>query len=235
MPAPNGFGEGQDGGFSLPDLGSLSAAPSPKQQNDTGTQQPPQKPAGDLDFDFGNLGSLSGGSQQQSAPNTGGEQSPQSRGEARKKEKLHIDVEKKQLKLFGNEEKRARLKVSDYDARQNRKKAKTQVQFVIIALLSILVAFGAYQALVPKKEKTDQDIADIAMAVTNTTAFPLDRGEGFAKDFVEAYLTVNSDTASDKVLSYYYSGSFENSGNVDGVGRSGTSTFRQKLVYGPTV
>lgn len=150
-----------------------------------------------------------------------------------KEQPIEIDTKKKKLKPVGSQK---RIRVSDLDARKDLRANKFRVQTAVLVLVGGLFAFGAYNAIFPEKPHTDEEIAMIALEVTGASTFPVEGGEGFATDFMEAYLTLGDDPVRDRVLNYYYTGSMDATSSSSGdIGVSASSTFQQEIIYGPTV
>lgn len=162
-----------------------------------------------------------------------------------KPELEEIDLEKKRLKPFGSRRDKARgvkrskngaITNSKMDNRKDRNRQATIVRTSVIGILIAIAVFGGKNAIFPPEGVQMSQVDTRIASLTNTTKFPTQRGEGFAKDFISAYMTVNSDSASARVLAYYYTGDMgATSSNSGTIPRNATSSFSQKVVYGPTV
>lgn len=143
---------------------------------------------------------------------------------------LFIDEEQAKLKTFGARKE----KVADYDEekRTNLRKKATIVQFVVIAIVLSILGFAIFKVIVPTKTLTEDDVASIISDQVGITDFPLERGKGFAKDFLQAYLNIGPSTTDANVLGYYYTGALNPNSNPS---RSVRSNYRQNILYGPTV
>lgn len=163
------------------------------------------------------------------------ETSKSSRGRKKKvKENRPTDfVDKKSKKLlpFGR---KTSIDPSTFDKRTDLKKKAKRVQFAILAGLAVLMALGVKNALVPPSVLDEEEVAAIAVEANGGTGFPLNSGEGFARDFMKAYLSINNNEGDQKVLGYFYSGSLKESEQPTNTVQS-ASRFRQTVIAGPTV
>lgn len=150
-----------------------------------------------------------------------------------------IDPQKRILRPFGSKEKQTgkrKLKTSDFDPRKNIERKANLVRRTVILLLMGILGVAIFQALFPPKPLTPQEVAQISAQQAGMTGYPLDSAEGFATDFMKAYLTVNNSEELDQILNYYYTGNFSEGGrSSQGDTRSASSSFNQKIITGPTV
>lgn len=148
-------------------------------------------------------------------------------------EDTFIDEEKEKLKPFGR--KRA-AKVSDFDNRRNMRQKAKFIQVGVLALLAALVGLGLKNAFFPPDSLSSNDVVGIVQSETGSFGFPLDRGGAFAKDFMQAYLTVSQDPGAkainDQTLSYFYTGTKLGGGAPE---RAVGYKYNQAILYGPTV
>lgn len=142
-----------------------------------------------------------------------------------------IDSKNKKIIPFGGS-KKSSIKDSDVDPRADRRKKANIVQGSVISLLALGALAGWYNALVPDDTMGEEEISQIAQTAIGATDFPMQSGEAFAKDFMQAYLSTSDDTAA-AVLSYFYSGDFD--GTVDATNRTVSRGYAQNVLYGPTV
>jgi len=147
----------------------------------------------------------------------------------KKGQDVFIDEKKGVVKPFGGR----KIKENEFDKRKNIRKNAIVIQWVVISLIVILVGLGVKNAVVPPKTLDEQEVADIAAVTTGVTNYPLEKGKGFATDFMKAYLTINNDEVASKVLGYYYSGSL--TVEDDNSNKEATSNYKQTILYGPTV
>lgn len=149
----------------------------------------------------------------------------------KKEEEPEVYIDEKNLKLntFGGNKK---LKVNDLDNRKNLRQRAKVVQYVALGLVAAIAIFAGKNAFFPAESLSPEDVQTIVAGTTGTTGFPLNSGEGFAKDFMKAYLTVNGDVTSKQALGYYYTGSLT---SADSPNRSISQNFRQEIMFGPTV
>jgi hypothetical protein len=151
----------------------------------------------------------------------------------RKKEEkaqdVFIDEENLKLEPFGGKRK---VRVNDLDGRKNLRKRSQIVQYIVIALVLLMVGFAAKSAFFPKPSLTADEVAAIVAETAGVSDFPVEAGKAFATDFMKAYLTVNGDALSKEALGYYYNGSLS---AADSPNRSTTPGFKQTVVYGPAV
>lgn len=142
---------------------------------------------------------------------------------------VFIDDEKLELEPFGGKRK---VRVNDLDGRKNIRQRSQIVQYITIGLVVIIVGFGVKNSFFPEKSLTADEVATIAAETANISSFPVEAGKAFASDFMKAYLTVNGDALSKEALGYYYNGTLV---AADSPNRSATPSFKQSIVYGPTV
>lgn len=148
---------------------------------------------------------------------------------------IEIDPKTKKLLPFGSSKKV--LRTGDFEPRKNIRREQTIARYGVLALASLLVLVAGYQAVFPAKPLTEEQVYEISLQATNYTNFPVESGRGYATDFMRAYLTMDPNSPSDSVMSYYYSGSLENSGSSSSSSstRTATGSYNQTILYGPTV
>lgn len=143
-----------------------------------------------------------------------------------------IDEKTQKLKPFGSGRRKA--KVGEFDKRKNLRARSKIVQWVFIVLMIILVLLGLKNALVPPATLEEDEVAAIYTQLSGETDFPVERGKGFATDFMAAYLTIDpQDQVAIRSLGYFYSGNMNSQPPASS--RVVTSDFRQRVVHGPTV
>jgi len=142
-------------------------------------------------------------------------------------EDTFVDKKNAKIKPFGR-----KAKVSEFDHRKNIRKRAAIIQYSVIGLLVIIVALGVKNAAFPPPSLSEDDVERIAEQTTGNTGFPVERGKGFATDFIRAYLTVSGNDNDEKLLNYYYNGNSENSYSNS---VATNDKMRQKVVSGPTV
>lgn len=147
----------------------------------------------------------------------------------KKGQDVFVDEETKQLLPFGGKRK---LKVNEFDGRKNLRQRAKIVQIIVIAILLVMAIFAGKNALFPQKPLEAPEIQGIIAETVGITNFPLENGKGFAKDFMQAYLTVNGSAESKSVLGYFYNGVL---GAADSPNRSTSQGFKQNILFGPTV
>lgn len=125
-----------------------------------------------------------------------------------------------------------KVKEHDLDSRKNLRVRATIIHYLTVFVLVAIVGFGAYNVFWPKATLSKDDVQQIAASTVGMTNFPSTRGEAFAKDFVQAYLTSGDESAT-KALGYFYSGTMEGEGTPDSLQVS--SGYKQKVLFGPTV
>jgi hypothetical protein len=121
-----------------------------------------------------------------------------------------------------------------------RKKATIFKWFIIVSFILIII-IAVLNVLIPKKELTTSDVQQIAATQVGDTGFPLERGQGVATQFMQAYLMLGGDTSSSKLLDVFYNG--KTSSNSTGSSTGGvslgnasiTGNVTQKIEYGPYV
>lgn len=151
----------------------------------------------------------------------------------KKGQNVYIDEQKKQIKPFGGN-KKTKVKVDDLDVRKNMRRRSQIVQYIALGLIVVVLLFAGKNAFFPPPTLSEEEVIATVNNTVDMTEFPLDRGQGFAEDFMKAFLTVNSDQISSSVLGMYYSGNFIPGGG-ESPNRSTTSSYKQSIVYGPTV
>src|SRR5699024_9980176 len=101
---------------------------------------------------------------------------------------IEIDEKKKKLLPFGSS--RKTLRVGDFDPRKDLRKKKMLVSTIALVILGAILSVSVYKAVFPEKSLTENEVAEIALSVTDYTNFPVDEGEGFATDFIKSYLSI---------------------------------------------
>lgn len=153
-----------------------------------------------------------------------------------------VDKKNKRLLPFGkntgstrDRRKGRKVRDKDIDPRKNRiVKINGYRIFFVTACLAV-VALGGYKAIFPQKALTVDETAQVAQQALGRTNFPEARGEGFAKDFLQAYLTTSDDT-SQQALAYFFNGTLENANNSSvETNRQASANYKQQILYGPTV
>lgn len=207
------------GGFfsrgNKPDKPSRSTAEKPSR---------PEKPV---------KGKSSGGAAkpERSKPTRGGVASFSNTGET---EDTFVDKKNLKLKPFGSGRKKTVSKDGEFDKRENLRNKAQMYRIVTLALVGLLVALGLKNALIPPKTYSPDEIGQMVAAQAGDTGFPLSRGQGFAQNFMQAYLSSNNDQYAPRVLNFYYTGNFDKSnGSAQGV--SSSTNFSQSIVSGPNV
>lgn len=150
---------------------------------------------------------------------------------------VFVDKEKGKLLPFGSKpSKKQRTKEYQYDDRKNMRTSANIIRFVIIASIIALLALGVKNTFFPEPPLTEDEVISVITDTVNITEFPLDRGEGFASDFAQAYLSTDpeGEATNSSVLSYFYTGEFSSETQPDS-NRVVGSGYQQNVVYGPTV
>lgn len=153
-----------------------------------------------------------------------------------------IDKKNKRLLPFGkntgssgDRRKGRKVRTKDIDARKNRIIKINGYRIFFLTACLTLLALGAYNAWFPQKALTVDETAQVAQQALGRTNFPEARGEGFAKDFLQAYLTT-SDETSQQALAYFFNGTLENANNSSvETNRQTSADYKQQILYGPTV
>lgn len=154
---------------------------------------------------------------------------PEDRGE----QPVFIDKKARKLKPYGGA-KSKRKDINSYDQRQNRRQKAAMVQFGVLGLLSLLVLFGFYNAVIPKKQLGVDDVNAIIAANEAALSFPIERGESLTEDFLKAYLEVTPEDISkgDPLLGYFYTGTL--GGDVSST-MTPSGGFLQRILVAPKV
>lgn len=147
---------------------------------------------------------------------------------------VFIDKKNKKVKPLGKKRKERRSKKDKekIDDRKNVGKRITIISIIVIIFLVLIGGAGFYNAIFPPKSLTPDDVSEIIMSEVDTTRFPLEEGKGFAKDFIEAYLNVNSEVAKE-VLGYYYTGELKDFAEAPNLKVS--TDYNQNIIFGPTI
>lgn len=153
-----------------------------------------------------------------------------------KNQDLYVDEEKEKLKTFGGNKKQ-KIKVNEYDERQNKEKRSKIVQYSVLGGIGALFLFSVIAVPITISNTVAPDeVQSLVQAETGGTGFPLNAGEGFAKDFMQAYLTYSgNDSIDNQALQYYQTGTLGASADSGNTGRNVSGNVRQDVVFGPTV
>lgn len=163
-----------------------------------------------------------------------------------------IDEDNLRLESFGDKGGKKRRKdrknrqivrTGDFDNRTNIKRQQKLIKVAALSGIGLLVGLSIFQTIVPEDKWTEEEISTIAQQSSGVTDFPLERGSGFAKDFVESYLTIGGEDEAtvQSALNYFYTGSpINSSGSSTSSGvtndiRTASGNTQQKLIFGPTV
>lgn len=147
---------------------------------------------------------------------------------------MFIDPETKKILPFGERKGHERkVKEHEFDSRNNRQRQVKILQIIVFFLLGAIAVAGLKNAFFPATVPNADEIGAIAKEQTGQTNFPLTRGEGFARDCLQSYLTAGTDDSSAQVLNYCYTGSTTTQNGV--ANRNLSSNYRQSIVFGPTI
>lgn len=154
-----------------------------------------------------------------------------------------IDEEKLELKPFGSGSRietvaNRRIKVGNFDGRNNRQNQKRIVQYATMGLIGIIALASLANVLIPEDNMTPEEVQSVALEAVGESGFPVEEGGAFAQDFMRSYLNINrSDPKSEQILGYFYGNdlSGEGSGSAPAVNRSASGTYGQSIVFGPTI
>ena len=135
----------------------------------------------------------------------------------------------------GDRKKGRKIRDKDIDPRKNRIIKINTTRWIIILIALSIFGVGLYQAAFPKKPLTENQVAQVAQNTLGITNFPAARGEGFAKDFLQAYLTTGDDVST-QALGYFFNGTLNaaNNSNIE-TNRQIATGYKQKILFGPTV
>lgn len=151
---------------------------------------------------------------------------------------LFVDEKNKKLLPFGSKNgKKQKTKEHDYEERKNIRTTANIVRFVIIGALIVLIGYGFKNTFFPEPQLSEDEIISTIQSTVNLTDFPLERGEGFASDFAQAYLSTDAEgqTTNSSVLSYFYTGEMTSTTDNASTNRVVGAEYTQNIVYGPTV
>lgn len=138
----------------------------------------------------------------------------------------------KKKKLFGKKDKN--LDSREKDNRIDLRRRSRLFGIGLVSAVLLIVGLAIYRVVAPSASLTEEEVANIAYQVSGETGFPLERGEGFAKDFIQAYLTVGDRADAQKALmSYYTTGTTSNP--TGGHPNISTMGAVQEVVVGPTI
>lgn len=153
-----------------------------------------------------------------------------------------VDKKKLKLKPFGDGSKKKRkpIKEHEFDNRKNLRQNARIVQLTALGLTLAILGLGVKNTFFQPDQLTEDEISTLSRQSVGMTNFPLTRGEGFATNFMAAYLNANSDDVSGKILNYYYNGTMSDdtsavSDSTISENRIVSSNFKQTVVFGPTV
>ena len=125
-----------------------------------------------------------------------------------------------------------KVKEHDLDSRKNLRIRATIIHYMTVFAIVAVLMLAFYKVLWPQATLSKDDVQQIAASTVGMTNFPSTRGEAFAKDFMQAYLTSGDESAT-KALGYFYSGTMEGEGTPDSLQVS--SGYKQRVLFGPTV
>lgn len=162
---------------------------------------------------------------------------------------LYVDEKKGKLKKFGRDPKTTKkgeksgsrkAAVAEFDERKNLRQKATLIQWGIVGLLAVMTGCGVKNAVLPPPSLSEDEVAEIVAWETGETGFPMARGEGFALDFMRAYMTRNNDPIAEAALNYYHTG--QPPGSEDGGGGASSTDvmeisgdYQQRIAFGPTI
>lgn len=159
------------------------------------------------------------------------EESPRKRAKRRKgggsEEGLpeeFIDKEKMKIKPFGR---RTRESI---DSRKNLKRSVVIFKWIIVISVVSLAFIGAYKTFFNAEKIGKKEIESISLKALGETGFPIEKGKGFALDFMREYIEAGSGVKNN--LGFYYNGSIGESlpdGLTFGKG------FKKKIVGNPVI
>ena len=159
--------------------------------------------------------------------------SKESRRDRKKREKGQVKPHKQRRSFIDDEgmiEPIGGKQAKKVDKRKNRGAAAKVVQGTVITLILGVIGVGTYNAVMPPETLTEDDVVSVVEQRTGLYEdFPREKAEGFARDFIEAYVTTPNDPA---ILGYFYSGNFRES---EAATRIASQEYIQKVVIGPTV
>lgn len=137
----------------------------------------------------------------------------------RKGEGDFLDEKKGKLLPFGSRKE----KVGEFDERKNLKSKAFAVQVGVLTLLAATTGLGLYRVIVPPETYSVEEITAIAQQANGSTGFPVENGEQFARNFIQAYLSSSPSAQLDLSL---YGAAFSSE-------RQTSNDYSQSLVYGP--
>lgn len=112
-----------------------------------------------------------------------------------------------------------RGRVRPLDKRKDRQRGSRAFAWATVSLIVAgLVGGGAYLAV--NRPLTRGDVQGQIDASIHETGFPMERGEAFARRFVEAYVSVDGSETSEKTLSYFYTGALGKGASGSGASAS---------------
>lgn len=155
--------------------------------------------------------------------------------ENEKRPEAFIDKKKIKLKKFGrtqrNKDGTVRKQLtSEFDDRNNLRKRSKLVTTGVIALLSVLVVSSIIQTVVPDNNLEEEDVQEIVAQMTGSS-FPLDRGESFAENFINAYANRTGDSLDEAALAFFYSGDTNARTNPAETTFDSSGDFSQRIAY----
>lgn len=150
---------------------------------------------------------------------------------------VFIDEKNMTLKPFGTKKgKKKKTKEHEYDHRKNMRTNSTIARFVFLALFLFIVGLGVKNTFFPEPALTEEEITGIVSETADLTNYPVERGGGFAKDFVQAYLSTDPEESrtNQGILNYFYTGEISPDDSA-ATNRVISSGYTQNVLYGPTI
>lgn len=148
-----------------------------------------------------------------------------------------IDEDTGALLPYGGEKTKV-SNVGEYDRREDMQKRARTYRTIVLALLVAIVLGAAVQIIRPKESLSPDEVRAIAADDRGDTGFPREDGAGFAKDFVQTYLTHDENNPQSlRALQYFYSGVSPNQegGDSSDLARGFGTAAKQTIVTGPSI
>lgn len=144
------------------------------------------------------------------------------------------DKQKRKVKPFGGAKSLKKDEIGKLDTRKDRAKRAKIIQSIVVIGVILMVVLSAYRTVFPPDTVTAEEVEAIAAAAAGDIGYPLDRATGFAKSFVEAYLTSSrNNPEAVSALEYFYGGN--QNLNLADEKRTIDASVKQEVINSPSV
>lgn len=110
------------------------------------------------------------------------------------------------------------------------------IRIGVYVLLVAILGVAVWRAVTPVQTLTTTDVQNVVAETTGDYGFPVQSGEGIAKQFITAFVESQGDPDSQKILNMYYNGVASNSDNTStSLTNMSSSNIKQTVDKGPYV